>query len=138
MRRKPMDDFETTFEKEFPGVHIVGAKTVRRWDLLMIILSIAVCIVTIFTARLVYFKSIFIFVCICVIGAGALYYLIRSIIPNKSDRLIVEIDKDANWKQIVSYFTVEATNENDVYIIEERMNPYLVRIDKIDDEDDDE
>lgn len=133
-----MDDFETTFEKEFPGVHIVGAKTVRRWDLLMIILSIAVCIVTIFTARLVYFKSIFIFVCICVIGAGALYYLIRLIIPNKSDRLIVEIDKDANWKQIVSYFTVEATNENDVYIIEERMNPYLVRIDKIDDEDDDE
>ena len=131
-----MNDFETTFEKEFPGVHIVGAKTVRRWDLLMIILSIAVCIVTIFTARLVYFKSIFIFVCI--IGAGALYYLIRSIIPNKSDRLIVEIDKDANWKQIVSYFTVEATNENDVYIIEERMNPYLVRIDKIDDEDDDE
>lgn len=133
-----MDDFETTFEKEFPGVHIVGAKTVRRWDLLMIILSIAVCIVTIFTARLVYFKSIFIFVCICVIGAGALYYLIRSIIPDKSDRLIVEIDKDANWKQIVSYFTVEATNENDVYIIEERMKPYLVRIDKIDDEDDDE
>lgn len=133
-----MDNFETTFEKEFPGVHIVGAKTVRRWDLLMIILSIAVCIVAIFTARLVYFKSIFIFVCICVIGAGALYYLIRSIIPNKSDRLIVEIDKDADWKQIVSYFTVEATNENDVYIIEERMNPYLVRIDKIDDEDDDE
>lgn len=133
-----MDDFETTFEKEFPGVHIVGAKTVRRWDLLMIILSIAVCIVAIFTARLVYFKSIFIFVCICVIGAGALYYLVRSIIPDKSDRLIVEIDKDANWKQIVSYFTVEATNENDVYIIEERMNPYLVRIDKIDDEDDDE
>lgn len=133
-----MDDFETTFEKEFPGVHIVGAKTVRRWDLLMIILSIAVCIVTIFTAHLVYFKSIFIFVCICVIGAGALYYLIRSIIPNKSDRLIVEIDKDANWKQIVSYFTVEATNENNVYIIEERMNPYLVKIDKIDDEDDDE
>lgn len=133
-----MDDFETTFEKEFPGVHIVGAKTVRRWDLLMIILSIAVCIVTIFTARLAYFKSIFIFVCICVIGAGALYYLIRSIIPNKSDRLIVEIDKDANWKQIVSYFTVEATNENDVYVIEERMNPYLVRIDKIDDEDNDE
>lgn len=133
-----MDDFETTFEKEFPGVHIVGAKTVRRWDLLMIILSIAVCIVTIFTARLVYFKSIFIFVCICVIGAGALYYLVRSIIPDKSDRLIVEIDKDADWKQIVSYFTVEATNENDVYIIEERMKPYLVRIDKIDDEDDDE
>lgn len=133
-----MDDFETTFEKEFPGVHIVGAKTVRRWDLLMIILSIAVCIVAIFTARLVFFKSIFIFVCICVIGAGVLYYLIRSIIPNKSDRLIVEIDKDANWKQIVSYFTVEATNENDVYIIEERMNPYLVRIDKIDGEDDDE
>lgn len=133
-----MDDFETTFEKEFPGVHIVGAKTVRRWDLLMIILSIAVCIVAIFTARLVYFKSIFIFVCICLIGAGVLYYLIRSIIPNKSDRLIVEIDKDANWKQIVSYFTVEATNENDVYIIEERMNPYLVRIDKIDGEDDDE
>mgnify|MGYP007016779172 FL=1 len=133
-----MDNFETTFEKEFPGVHIVGAKTVRRWDLLMIILSIAVCIVAIFTARLVYFKSIFIFVCICVIGAGALYYLIRSIIPNKSDRLIVEIDKDADWKQIVSYFTVEATNENDVYIIEERMNPYLVRIDKIDDEDNDE
>lgn len=133
-----MDDFETTFEKEFPGVHIVGAKTVRRWDLLMIILSIAVCIVTIFTARLAYFKSIFIFVCICVIGVGALYYLIRSIIPNKSDRLIVEIDKDANWKQIVSYFTVEATNENDVYVIEERMNPYLIRIDKIDDEDNDE
>lgn len=133
-----MDDFETTFEKEFPGVHIVGAKIVRRWDLLMTILSIAVCIVTIFTVRLVYFKSIFIFVCICVIGAGALYYLVRSIIPDKSDRLIVEIDKDANWKQIVSYFTVEATNENDVYIIEERMNPYLVRIDKIDDEDDDE
>lgn len=133
-----MDDFETTFEKEFPGVHIVGAKTVRRWDLLMIILSVAVCIVTIFTARLAYFKSIFIFVCICVIGAGVLYYLIRSIIPNKSDRLIVEIDKDANWKQIVSYFTVEATNENDVYVIEERMNPYLVRIDKIDDEDNDE
>lgn len=133
-----MDDFETTFEKEFPGVHIVGAKTVRRWDLLMIILSIAVCIVTIFTARLAYFKSIFIFVCICVIGAGALYYLIRSIIPNKSDRLIVEIDKDANWKQIVSYFTVEATNENDVYIIEERMNPYLVKIDRIDDEDEDD
>lgn len=133
-----MDDFETTFEKEFPGVHIVGAKTVRRWDLLMIILSIAVCIVAIFTARLVYFKSIFIFVCICVIGAGALYYLVRSIIPDKSDRLIVEIDKDADWKQIVSYFTVEATNENDVYIIEERMNPYLVRIDKIDNEDDDE
>lgn len=133
-----MDDFETTFEKEFPGVHIVGAKTVRRWDLLMIILSIAVCIVTIFTARLVYSKSIFIFVCICVIGAGALYYLIRSIIPNKSDRLIVEIDKNANWKQIVSYFMVEATNENNVYVIEERMNPYLVRIDKIDDEDNDE
>ena len=133
-----MDDFETTFEKEFPGMHIVGAKTVRRWDLLMIILSIAVCIVAIFTARLVYFKSIFIFVCICVIGAGALYYLVRSIIPDKSDRLIVEIDKDADWKQIVSYFTVEATNENDVYIIEERMNPYLVRIDKIDNEDDDE
>ena len=133
-----MDDFETTFEKEFPGVHIVGAKTVRRWDLLMIILSIAVCIVTIFTARLVYFKSIFIFVCICVIGAGALYYLIRSIIPDKSDRLIVEIDKDANWKQIVSYFTVEATNENGVYVIEERMRPYLVKIDRIDDEDEDD
>lgn len=133
-----MDDFETTFEKEFPGVHIVGAKTVRRWDLLMIILSIAVCIVTIFTARLVYFKSIFIFVCICVIGAGALYYLIRSIIPNKSDRLIVEIDKDANWKQIVSYFTIEATNENGVYVIEERMKPYLVKIDRIDDEDEDD
>lgn len=133
-----MDDFETAFEKEFPGVHIVGAKTVRRWDLLMIVLSIAVCIVAVLTARVAYFKSIFIFVCICVIGAGTLYYLIRSIIPNKSDRLIVEIDKDANWKQIVSYFTVEATNENDVYIIEERMNPYLVRIDKIDDEDNDE
>ena len=133
-----MDDFETAFEKEFPGVHIVGAKTVRRWDLLMIVLSIAVCIVAVLTARLAYFKSIFIFVCICVIGAGALYYLIRSIIPNKSDRLIVKIDKDANWKQIVSYFTVEATNENDVYVIEERMNPYLVRIDKIDDEDNDE
>lgn len=132
-----MDDFETTFEKEFPGVHIVGAKTVRRWDLLMIILSIAVCIVTIFTARLVYFKSIFIFVCICVIGAGALYYLIRSIIPDKSDRLIVEIDKDADWKQIVSYFMVEATNENGVYVIEERMRPYLVKIDRIDDDEDD-
>ena len=133
-----MDDFETTFEKEFPGVYIVGAKTVRRWDLLMIILSIAVCIVTIFTARLAYFKSIFIFVCICVIGVGALYYLIRSIIPNKSDRLIVEIDKDANWKQIVSYFMVEATNENGVYVIEERMRPYLVKIDRIDDEDEDD
>lgn len=133
-----MDDFETTFEKEFPGVHIVGAKTVRRWDLLMIILSIAVCIVAIFTARLVYFKSIFIFVCICVIGAGALYYLIRSIIPDKSDRLIVEIDKDADWKQIVSYFMVEATNENGVYVIEERMRPYLVKIDRIDDEDEDD
>ena len=133
-----MDDFETTFEKEFPGAHIVGAKTVRRWDLLMIILSIAVCIVTIFTARLAYFKSIFIFVCICVIGVGALYYLIRSIIPNKSDRLIVEIDKDANWKQIVSYFMVEATNENGVYVIEERMRPYLVKIDRIDDEDEDD
>lgn len=133
-----MDDFEIAFEKEFPGVHIVGAKTVRRWDLLMILLSIAVCIVSVFTARLAYFKSIFMFVCICVIGVGALYYLVRSIIPDKSDRLIVEIDKDADWKQIVSYFTVEATNENDVYIIEERMNPYLVRIDKIDDEDDDE
>ena len=133
-----MDDFETTFEKEFPGVHIVGAKTVRRWDLLMIILSIAVCIVTIFTARLAYFKSIFIFVCICVIGAGALYYLISSIIPNKSDRLIVEIDKDANWKQIVSYFMVEATNENGVYVIEERMRPYLIKVDRIDDEDEDD
>ena len=133
-----MDDFETAFEKEFPGVHIVGAKTVRRWDLLMIILSIAVCIVTVFTARIAYFKSIFMFVCICVIGVGALYYLVRSIIPDKSDRLIVEIDKDADWKQIESYFTVEATNENDVYIIEERMKPYLIRIDKIDDEDDDE
>ena len=133
-----MDDFETTFEKEFPGVHIVGAKTVRRWDLLMIILSIVVCIVTIFTARLAYFKSIFIFICICVIGVGALYYLIRSIIPNKSDRLIVEIDKDANWKQIVSYFMVEATNENGVYVIEERMRPYLVKIDRIDDEDEDD
>lgn len=133
-----MDDFEIAFEKEFPGVHIVGAKTVRRWDLLMILLSIAVCIVSVFTARLAYFKSIAMFVCICVIGAGALYYLVRSIIPDKSDRLIVEIDKDADWKQIVSYFTVEATNENDVYIIEERMKPYLVRIDKIDDEDDDE
>lgn len=133
-----MDDFETTFEKEFPGVHIVGAKTARRWDLLMIVLSIAVCIVAVLTACIAYFKSIFMFVCICIIGAGALYYLVRSIIPNKSDRLIVEIDKDADWKQIVSYFTVEATNENDVYIIEERMKPYLVRIDKIDDEDDDE
>lgn len=132
-----MDDFETTFEKEFPGVHIVGAKTVRRWDLLMIILSIAVCIVAVFTARLVYFKSIFIFVCICVIGVGALYYLIRSIIPDKSDRLIVEIDKDADWKQIVSYFMVEATNENGVYVIEERMKPYLVKIDRIDDDEDD-
>lgn len=132
-----MDDFETTFEKEFPGVHIVGAKTVRRWDLLMIILSIAVCIVAVFTARLVYFKSIFIFVCICVIGVGALYYLIRSIIPDKSDRLIVEIDKDADWKQIVSYFMVEATNENGVYVIEERMRPYLVKIDRIDDDEDD-
>lgn len=133
-----MDDFETTFEKEFPGVHIVGAKTVRRWDLLMIILSIAVCIVAVFTARLVYFKSIFIFVCICVIGVGTLYYLIRSIIPDKSDRLIVEIDKDADWKQIVSYFMVEATNENGVYVIEERMRPYLVKIDRIDDEDEDD
>lgn len=133
-----MDDFETAFEKEFPGVHIVGAKTVKRWDLLMVVLSIAVCITTFFTARLAYFKSIFMFVCICIIGAGALYYLVRSIIPDKSDRLIVEIDKDADWKQIVSYFTVEATNENDVYIIEERMKPYLVKIDKIDDEDDDE
>ena len=104
----------------------------------MIILSIAVCIVAVFTARLVYFKSIFIFVCICVIGVGALYYLIRSIIPNKSDRLIVEIDKDANWKQIVSYFMVEATNENGVYVIEERMRPYLVKIDRIDDEDEDD
>lgn len=132
-----MDDFETTFEKEFPGVHIVGAKTVRRWDLLMIILSIAVCIVAVFTARLAYFKSIFMFVCICVIGAGALYYLIRSIIPDKSDRLIVEIDKDADWKQIVSYFMVEATNENGVYVIEERMKPYLVKIDRIDDDEDD-
>lgn len=132
-----MDDFETAFEKEFPGVHIVGAKTVRRWDLLMIILSIAVCIVAVFTARLVYFKSIFIFVCICVIGVGALYYLIRSIIPDKSDRLIVEIDKDADWKQIVSYFMVEATNENGVYVIEERMKPYLVKIDRIDDDEDD-
>ena len=67
-----MDDFETAFEKEFPGVHIVGAKTVRRWDLVMIILSIAVCIVAVLTARVAYFKSIFMFVCICVIGAGAL------------------------------------------------------------------
>ena len=133
-----MDDFETAFEKEFPGVHIVGAKTVRRWDLLMTILSIAVCIVTVFTARIAYFKSIFMFVCICIIGVGALYYLVRSIIPDNSDRLIVEIDKDADWKQIVSYFTVEATNENNIYIIEERMKPYLVRIDKIDDEDDGE
>ena len=133
-----MDDFETAFEKEFPGVHIVGAKTVRRWDLLMIILSIAVCIVTVFTARIAYFKSIFMFVCICIIGVGALYYLVRSIIPDNSDRLIVEIDKNADWKQIVSYFTVEATNENNIYIIEERMKPYLVRIDKIDDEDDGE
>lgn len=133
-----MDDFETAFEKEFPGVHIVGAKTVRRWDLLMIILSIAVCIVAFLTARVAYFKSIFMFVCICVIGAGALYYLIRSIIPDKSDRLIVEIDKDADWKQIVSYFTIEATDKNDVYIIEERMKPYLVRINKIDDEDEDD
>ena len=133
-----MDDFETAFEKKFPGVHIVDSKTVRRWDVLMIILSIPDCIVEVLTARVAYFKSIFMFVCICVIGVGALYYLVRSIIPDKSDRLIVEIDKDADWKQIVSYFTVEATNENDVYIIEERMNPYLVRIDKIDDEDDDE
>ena len=78
------------------------------------------------------------FVCICVIGAGALYYLIRSIIPDKSDRLIVEIDKDADWKQIVSYFTIEATDENNVYIIEERMKPYLVKINKIDDEDEDD
>ena len=133
-----MDDFETAFEKEFPGVHIVGAKIVRRWDLLMIILSIAVCIVAVLTARVAYFKSIFMFVCICVIGAGALYYLVRSIIPDKSDRLIVAIDKDADWKQIVSYFTVEATNENGVYIIEERRNPSIVKLDKIDDEDDDE
>lgn len=78
------------------------------------------------------------FVCICVIGAGALYYLIRSIIPDKSDRLIVEIDKDADWKQIVSYFTIEATDENNVYIIEERMKPYLVSINKIDDENEDD
>ena len=78
------------------------------------------------------------FVCICVIGAGALYYLIRSIIPDKSDRLIVEIDKDADWKQIVSYFTIEATDESNVYIIEERMKPYLVKINKIDDEDEDD
>ena len=49
----------------------------------------------------------------------------------------MEIDKDADWKQIVSYFTIEATDENNVYIIEERMKPYLVRINKIDDEDDD-
>ena len=133
-----MDDFETAFEKEFPGVHIVGAKTVRRWDLLMIILSIAVCIVAFLTARIAYFKSTFMFICICVIDADALYYLIRSIIPDKSDRLIVKVDKDADWKQIVSYFTIEATNENDVYIIEERAKPYLVRINKIDDEDDDE
>ncbi len=133
-----MDDFETAFEKEFPGVHIVGAKTIRRWDLLMILLSIAVCIVSVFTARLAYFKSIAMFVCICVIGAGALYYLVRSIIPEQKDRLIVEVRADADWKQIVSYFTVEATNENGVYIIEERRNPYIVKIDKIDDEDDDE
>lgn len=133
-----MDDFETAFEKEFPGVHIVGAKTIRRWDLLMILLSIAVCIVSVFTARLAYFKSIAMFVCICVIGAGALYYLVRSIIPEQKDRLIVEVRADADWKQIVSYFTVEATNENGVYIIEERRNPYIVKIDKIDNEDDDE
>ncbi len=133
-----MDDFETAFEKEFPGVHIVGAKTIRRWDLLMILLSIAVCVVSVFTARLAYFKSIAMFVCICVIGAGALYYLVRSIIPEQKDRLIVEVRADADWKQIVSYFTVEATNENGVYIIEERRNPYIVKIDKIDDEDDDE
>ena len=124
-----MDDFETAFEKEFPGVHIVGAKTIRRWDLLMILLSIAVCIVSVFTARLAYFKSIAMFVCICVIGAGALYYLVRSIIPEQKDRLIVEVRADADWKQIVSYFTVEATNENGVYIIEERRNPYIVKID---------
>lgn len=133
-----MDDFEIAFEKEFPGVHIVGAKTVRRWDLLMILLSIAVCIVSVFTARLAYFKSIAMFVCICVIGAGALYYLVRSIIPEQKDRLIVEVRADADWKQIVSYFTVEATNENGVYIIEERRKPYIIKIDKIDDEDDDE
>ena len=133
-----MDDFETAFEKEFPGVHIVGAKTVRRWDLVMIILSITVCIVAIFTARIAYFKSIFMFVCICVIKVGALYYLISSIIPDKSDRLIVKVDKDADWKQIVSYFTIEATNENDVYIIEERAKPYLVSINKINDEDEDD
>lgn len=133
-----MDDFETAFEKEFPGVHIVGAKTVRRWDVLMIILSIAVCIVAFLTARIAYFKSTFMFICICVIDADALYYLIRSIIPDKSDRLIVKVDKDADWKQIVSYFTIEATNENDVYIIEERAKPYLVSINKIDDEDEDD
>ena len=133
-----MDDFETAFEKEFPGVHIVGSKTVRRWDLVMIILSIAVCIVAVLTARVAYFKSIFMFVCICVIKVGALYYLISSIIPDKSDRLIVKVDKDADWKQIVSYFTIEATNENDVYIIEERAKPYLVCINKIDDEDEDD
>lgn len=133
-----MDDFETAFEKEFPGVHIVGAKSVRRWDLLMLILSIAVCITTFFTARLAYFKSIFMFVCICVIGAGALYYLIRSCIPDKSERLIVKVSQDVNWKQVVSYFAVEATNETDVYIIEERASPYIIKIDKIDDEDDNE
>ena len=64
--------------------------------------------------------------------------MIRSIIPDKSDRLIVEIDKDADWKQIVSYFTIEATDKNDVYIIEERMKPYHVKINKIDDEDEDD
>lgn len=133
-----MDDFETAFEKEFLGVHIVGAETVRRWDLVMIILSIAVCIVAFLTARIAYFKSTFMFICICVIDADALYYLIRSIIPDKSDRLIVKVDKDADWKQIVSYFTIEATNENDVYIIEERAKPYLVSINKIDDEDEDD
>ena len=36
------------------------------------------------------------------------------------------------------YICEIATNENGVYIIEERRNPYIVKIDKIDDEDDDE
>lgn len=60
-----MDDFETAFEKEFPGVHIVGAKTVRRWDLVMIILSIAVCIVAVLTARSIFQKHIYVCMYMC-------------------------------------------------------------------------
>ena len=43
-----------------------------------------------------------------------------------------EINGNRYWS------TIDQLYENDVYIIEERMNPYLVRIDKIDDEDDGE